>query len=206
MTGAGWAVRPTSQWIAPVGCAAHSAVVINKCFRMTARKATAAELSQKIWAALELEFGSRHVRSATALHLSERERSGVHCSTSAVVALVPPNRATRRLGTGDPRTASQFSVDQPLHLAVVAKTNAAQLCFRLSRCAPSATQPPPRRNHYDASDRDCGDVIHASPHAPCRGIGIYQNRLSTRSAISSTIGEKSSDGREHYGAAPGRAR
>ena len=59
--------------------------------------------------------------------------------SSAVVALVPPNRATRRLGTRDPRAASHLRVDEPLHLAVVAKTNTAQLCFRLPRRVASAT-------------------------------------------------------------------
>ena len=49
----------------------------------------------------------------------------IHAPTlsSAVVALVPLNRVTRHLGTGDPRTASHLSVDEPLYLAVVAKRN-----------------------------------------------------------------------------------
>ena len=60
---------------------------------------------------------------------------------SAVVALVPPNGAAGRLGTRDPRSASHLTVDEPLHLTVVAKTDAAQLCFRLARRAASSTQP-----------------------------------------------------------------
>jgi hypothetical protein len=58
---------------------------------------------------------------------------------SAVVALVSPNRATCRLGAGDPRTAGNLSADEPFQLAVVAKTNVAQVCFRLPRRAVSAT-------------------------------------------------------------------
>ena len=45
---------------------------------------------------------------------------------------------------------------------------------------PHLTRPPAHR------------IMQSGPHRARPGIGIYQNRLSARSAINSTIGEKSS--------------
>jgi hypothetical protein len=44
---------------------------------------------------------------------------------SAVIPLIPVNRATRRFAAGDSRNSNHFGVDEPLHLAIVTKAGPA---------------------------------------------------------------------------------